>query len=122
MYLSALRKPVDTYAPWLGEIYRQMRDQTMRQQSIPTKYGFTLAGDPSMASEDWEQEEVNAFVELIESHDVVLDIGANVGFYTCLAARCGKPVVSFEPSPRNLDFLYRNLSENGFSNVEIYPM
>jgi FkbM family methyltransferase len=59
---------------------------------------------------------------LLESHDTVLDIGANVGFYSCLAASRGRHVVSFEPSLRNLNFLYRNLWENKFSSVEILPL
>jgi len=75
-----------------------------------------------MASSDFEPDEVKAFLELIESHDVVLDIGANVGFYSCLAASRGKHVVSFEPSLRNLNFLYRNLWENKLSSVEIFPV
>jgi FkbM family methyltransferase len=39
-----------------------------------------------------------------------------------LAASRGKHVISFEPSARNLKFLYRNLWENQFQNAEIFPM
>jgi FkbM family methyltransferase len=58
----------------------------------------------------------------METQDVVLDIGANVGFYSCLAASRGKHTISFEPSPRNLKFLYRNLWENKYSDVEVFPL
>ncbi|MGH9717843.1 MAG: FkbM family methyltransferase [Candidatus Acidiferrales bacterium] len=66
--------------------------------------------------------ETNTFIELLQDHDVVLDIGANVGLYSCLAASRGKRVVSFEPSPRNLKYLYRNLWENQFRNTEVFPL
>ena len=122
MFLSALRKPVDTFAPSLGHLYRRLRDAGVAQRSIQTSYGFKLAGDPRMASSDFEPDEVRAFLELLESHDTVLDVGANVGFYSCLAASRGKHVVSFEPSPRNLNFLYRNLWENKLSCAEVFPV
>ena len=122
MFLSGCRKAVDTLAPPLGRLYRVSRDATNRRRSIATKYGFSLAGDPAMARDGWEADEIGAFLELMETHDSVLDIGANVGFYSCLAASRGKHTVAVEPSPRNLGFLYRNLWENGFLNVEVFPL
>ncbi|MGH9688561.1 MAG: FkbM family methyltransferase [Candidatus Acidiferrales bacterium] len=65
---------------------------------------------------------MSAFLELLEAHEIVLDIGANVGFYSCLAASRRKKVVSIEPSPRNLRFLYRNLWENQFRDTEVFPL
>ncbi len=122
MFLSAFRKPVDTLAPAVGHLYRRLRDIGVAQRSRETIYGFKLAGDPRMATSDFEPDEVKAFLELLESHDTVLDIGANIGFYSCLAASRGKHVVSFEPSPRNLRFLYRNLAENRFQGTEVFPV
>jgi FkbM family methyltransferase len=122
MFLSALRKPVDTFAPSVGRLYRRLRDAGVAQESKPTTYGFKLAGDPRMASDDFEPEEARAFLELLESQDTVLDVGANIGFYSCLAANRGKHVVAFEPSRRNLNFLYRNLWENRLSSVEVFPV
>jgi FkbM family methyltransferase len=75
-----------------------------------------------MAKDGWEVNEIEVFLELMESHEAVLDIGANIGFYSCLAASHGKPVCAFEPSPRNLNFLYRNMRENEFSSVEVFPL
>jgi FkbM family methyltransferase len=122
MFLSNCRKAVDSFAPPLGRLYRVSRDATNRRQSRPTPYGFTLAGDPSMTVAGWEANEIAAFLELIKTHETVLDIGANVGFYSCLAASRGKHTIAFEPSPRNLNFLYRNLSENHLADVEVFPV
>jgi FkbM family methyltransferase len=122
VFLSALRKPVDTFAPSVGRLFRRLRDIGVAQRPRETIYGFKLAGDPRMASDDFEPEEVRTFLELLESQDTVLDIGANIGFYSCLAASRGKHVVSFEPSPRNLNFLYRNLWENKLSCAEVFPV
>lgn len=117
-----LRKPVDIYAPWLAHSYRTLRDMTSWRSSRPTPYGFLLAGNSEMATADFEPSEVQAFLRESETCEVVLDIGANVGFYSCLAASRGKRVIAFEPAPRNLKFLYRNLWSNGFSAAEVLPV
>jgi len=122
VFLTKLRKPVDTYVPWLGHSYRTLRDLTSWRLPRQTAYGFQLAGDARMAHPDFEASEAQAFLRQCETHDVVLDIGANVGFYSCLAASRGKQVLAFEPAPRNLKFLYRNLWSNGFTAVEIFPV
>ena len=53
---------------------------------------------------------------------MVIDIGANVGLFTCLAAQHGKHVLAFEPHPFNVKLLYRNLQMNGFVEVEVFPI
>lgn len=122
MLSPGYRKAVDKFAPSLGRLYRSLRDATIRRDSVPTKYGFSLAGQPSMVREDWEGDEKTIFLEILDAHDTVLDIGANVGFYTCLAASRGKHVIAVEPLRRNLNFLYRNIRENHFANVEVFPV
>ena len=121
MLITRFRKTIDTYVPFLGRYYRLLRDAASRRKSFHTKFGFTLAGDPAMAKDSWETDETEIFLELIETHHTVIDIGANVGFYSCLAASHGKHTVAFEPSSRNLAFLYRNLWENGVLEVEVFP-
>ncbi|HCX31114.1 MAG TPA: methyltransferase, partial [Blastocatellia bacterium] len=50
----------------------------------------------------------------------VVDIGANVGYYTLIAASVvgasGK-VYAFEPEPSNYELLTRNIAANGHKNV-----
>jgi len=56
---------------------------------------------------------------LIDEDDIVVDAGAWIGYYTCLAAnRCtnGK-VISIEPHPENIARLKRHIVLNGFKNV-----
>lgn len=55
---------------------------------------------------------------------VVVDIGANIGYYTLLAAsrvgRSGK-VIAFEPSAHNCALLQKSVEANGFHSVQVYP-
>jgi FkbM family methyltransferase len=48
--------------------------------------------------------------------DVVIDIGANQGFFTCYAAQKGARVYAFEPVPELYQRLQRNVERNGFSD------
>jgi len=56
----------------------------------------------------------------IKSGDVVLDLGANIGFYTLIAAKLvGKKgrVFAFEPEPDNFARLEMNVRLNSYENV-----
>jgi FkbM family methyltransferase len=60
--------------------------------------------------------------DLLVPEDVFFDIGANLGFFTVLAARLVGPagrVIAFEPHPDNAERLRRNVELNGFANVTI---
>lgn len=52
----------------------------------------------------------------IRRGDVVLDIGANQGFFTCYAAAKGATVFAFEPVPESYDRLVRNIERNRFAD------
>jgi FkbM family methyltransferase len=54
--------------------------------------------------------------------DVVVDAGANVGFFTLLASRRVGPsgqIVAVEPEPHNVQALFENIKLNGCNNVII---
>ena len=52
-----------------------------------------------------------------------MDIGANLGYYTCLALQSGKPVIAFEPQQQNLQCLFQNLIANGWEGkAEVFPL
>jgi FkbM family methyltransferase len=75
-----------------------------------------------MSHGDFEPLERAQILAELQSCDVFVDIGANVGFYTCLARSRGRYVVAVEPLADNLDYLYMNLGANGWDDVEIFPL
>jgi len=67
----------------------------------------------------FEQEEMAFVRSLLKPGDVVLDIGAHVGFFTMqMAALVGAAgcVYAFEPVHANADLLERSMAENQFSD------
>jgi FkbM family methyltransferase len=63
----------------------------------------------------------NAWIDSFESDDTFVDIGANIGLYSLLAAasRVSK-VYAFEPNPFTFSVLTRNIFSNGFNSI-IFP-
>jgi FkbM family methyltransferase len=55
----------------------------------------------------------------------VIDIGANIGYYTILASKLigpAKRVYAFEPQARVLIKLRRNIEASGLPNVTVFPL
>jgi FkbM family methyltransferase len=69
----------------------------------------------------YEHENQHLFASLVPANGTVYDIGANVGFYTLLAASRAKRVIAVEPLAENVAYLERHLDLNGVCNVEVWP-
>lgn len=67
----------------------------------------------------YEKFETELIKNLIKPEMNVVDLGANVGYYTLIMARLvdkGK-VYAFEPDPTNFSLLKKNVEANGYKNV-----
>ena len=68
----------------------------------------------------YEPELTSFFTKELNENDVFYDIGANVGYYSCLAlSRRVKHVVAFDPDPLNCGVMRLNLSLNDFDNIRL---
>lgn len=68
----------------------------------------------------YEKTETEIFRSVVRPGMTVVDIGANVGYYTLIAASlvgASGSVYAFEPEPANYALLVRNIEANGFRNV-----
>lgn len=71
---------------------------------------------------EYEPCETKCCLSQLQQGDVVLDIGANIGYYTLLFARRVGPgghVFAFEPEPNNFALLTKNVQMNGYTNVTL---
>jgi FkbM family methyltransferase len=75
-----------------------------------------------MQDGSFEPQEVAFLRARLPQADVFVDIGANAGYFTCLARRHGKAVVAVEPAAHNLNLLFRNIRANGWDDVEVFPV
>jgi FkbM family methyltransferase len=77
-----------------------------------------------LSSGTWEPEETRLFRSKCRTGDTVIDVGANIGWYTIIASKLvGKngSVIAFEPDPENYEFLKRNILANECDNVILEP-
>ncbi|MHB8510527.1 MAG: FkbM family methyltransferase [Candidatus Dormibacteria bacterium] len=70
----------------------------------------------------YETHELNFMTSVLRPGDVVIDIGANIGLFTLVAAQAvgsNGTVHAFEPVPGNCERLEENVQLNGFTNVRV---
>jgi FkbM family methyltransferase len=71
---------------------------------------------------EWERAETRVVCSLVREGMTLVDIGANMGYYSLLAASLvgsSGRVFSFEPSPRNFSFLESSVAANGYRNITL---
>lgn len=56
-------------------------------------------------------------LNILKDDDIVLEVGANIGYYALIEARICDKIYAVEPHPENLDRLQRNIALNNFKNV-----
>ena len=99
-----------------------------RAREVETPLGFKLTAGlhpayDQMRNGTFEPEETALIARLLDRVDRFIDIGANLGYYTCVALQKGRRVLAVEPQPLNLKGLYRNLLSNGWQDrVEVMPV
>jgi len=70
---------------------------------------------------DYEPIETDIVKSNVKKNDIVVDVGANIGYYTLLMAKNNSHVFSYEPEPQNFALLQKNVMINDFSSkVNLY--
>ena len=70
----------------------------------------------------YEPELTNLMLRVLRDGDAVIDVGANVGYFSMLAATCVGPngrVLAYEPDPDNIARIEKNVADNSFGSVVI---
>ncbi|MEO7932890.1 MAG: FkbM family methyltransferase [Chthoniobacterales bacterium] len=111
--------------PWISAIIRRLvmllvpkRFQVGGIRYVFNPQDYIMAGTLFLGL--YEKCERRIFSLLIGPGDLVIDIGANIGIFTAIAARqagVSGSVIAFEPEPRNAGHLSEMLQLNGFNNV-----
>ena len=95
---------------------------------VRTAYGFKMYLDPSdisisaviSATGLWEPRVSTLVAKLVKPSSLVVDAGANIGWFSLLAASRGaRSVRAFEPEPTAANLLTRSARTNGFNNIKV---
>jgi FkbM family methyltransferase len=122
------RKP-ELWRALPGALYRQLR---LRSGTLPRFVTTRLPGDTEIEVDardpmgqaiylygSYEYEVTQLVLDLITPRTVFFDVGANIGYYSLLAASRAKLVFAFEPMKPIFDRLAKNVKHNGLANVTI---
>ena len=106
---------------------RPLLTRMVTELDLPVAGGFRMRVDTSEAigrvlavTGSWEPHVTTAFRRLLSPGDVAIDVGANIGYHTLLAAKLVGPgghVYAFEPAAGTFTALTANISLNHASNV-----
>lgn len=72
--------------------------------------GFAMTSFEGAFSPDYEREERRIIAALLPNYSMLVDVGANHGFYSLMAAHLGVPSIAVEPEETNLRVLRANVA------------
>lgn len=110
----------------------RLRQKTLRQPILLELEGFKIfvrrndwtIGWVIARDKIWEPHVTREIRALLKPGTVFVDIGANVGYFSLLAAACvgerGR-VIAIEANPDNCDLIRQGVRANNFNNVLVYP-
>lgn len=104
-----------------GIVYIEVDNQKL---GVPYPYHHTHVSF-SLYQNKYETAVTTHFCSLIEKGMTVVDVGANLGYYTLLAAkRVGDngSVIAFEPNPFMFEIVQENVRINGWKNVQTFKI
>jgi FkbM family methyltransferase len=119
--INSLRWKKHIWSDWLNTYI------FIKTIQFDTPFGFKMTtrkyiANRLMVKGIFEMDELGLIKNSISNAEVFVDVGANIGLYTCLARSLGKYAVAVEPQPQNLDCLYSNLSDNNWQDTEVFPL
>lgn len=88
--------------------YRLWRARQIARKPRLVREGFRFASYDMAFADDWEKEERALVPQYLPECAALIDVGANNGFYSLLAAHLGKPALAIEPDAGNLVVLQAN--------------
>lgn len=94
-----------------SKMYVDVHYESLGMRRTFQAYAFSRIHEPSTT---------RLFKEVVKQGDFVVDLGANIGYFTLLAAKLmGKKgkAYAFEPEPTNFGFLTKNIKLNGYNNI-----
>ena len=86
--------------PKLAMAYRLIKaNWYLTDEPQATPFGFKFIGNKAMQRGEFEVEETALVRALLPSVDVLVNVGANIGYYCCIAARYVEEGQNIWPKP-----------------------
>jgi FkbM family methyltransferase len=126
--MSMLLKPLRSFVPVSVKEFlyslkeRKSKVVTLESFKLALHQHDTIISESIRQNKIWAQSETRLFRELIKPGMTVIDVGANIGYFSLLASTLVGPdgrVHAFEPDPVNFGLLRKSVRLNHASNIKI---
>lgn len=109
---------------WIrAQLRRRKVRRHLKRPAALTPYGFRFVGPQAMQAGTFEVEETRLLRTLLAEADLFVNVGANYGYYICMARQMGVRSVAIEPVPVNWETIERNIAANGWRDgVEVHAV
>ena len=112
---------------WMDRVRAWNRRRLIRRgvtqlQPRDSALGFRFVGPDVMVEGRFEPVETQFLIAELAKCTGFVNIGANFGYYCCLAQKMGVKTLAFEPVPSNYQVLLRNVQANGWSSITVLPV
>lgn len=95
----------------------------MDKAPVRSPLGFWINASAAMQGDGFEPHETALVRELFTTSELFVNIGANMGYYCCLAQQAGIRTLAFEPVPSNVAFIIQNMKANKWGdNITLLPV
>jgi FkbM family methyltransferase len=102
---------------------RRLTRRHLKKPSVITPFGFKFFGPDTMQNGSFEITETKILIKLFSQADIFVNVGANFGYYICMARNMGVRSIAIEPIPINQKILKQNIIENHWDqNVILHPI
>ena len=111
---------LDNFRAWnRSRKIKRLKNKNLRK----TIFGFDLVGPEAMINGHFETLETSYLYKELPKYNTFINIGANFGYYCCIAQQLGIKTYAFEPVPVNFEILIHNLVSNNFTkNITLFQM
>lgn len=114
------------YKTFLGMIFyrsiQQIIDLFRLKIKIQSHHGFRFVGNKRFLDPNQEKHIVDYIYTNYSNFSLLVNVGANHGFYPLITSQLGLESLAIEPEKRNLRFLRENIRINKFHNsIKIIP-
>ena len=107
--------------------YEEANGQSLCEVELDGYSVFVRSGDGDIGqsvrdAHEYEPHVTRVLRDVLKAGDVFLDVGANIGFFTSLAAHLvggNGRVIAIEPMDKNLQLIYRGIARNGHRHVRV---
>ncbi|WP_457650438.1 FkbM family methyltransferase [Profundibacter sp.] len=114
------RKSIDSIRAWNRNRISRRR---LAKEVVMTPHGFWFNGNASMQDGTFEVEETALVKRILDTTDMFVNVGANAGYYCCIALQQGVETVAIEPIPNNIGYIAQNIKANGWEeNITTLPV